>query len=51
MKKGKLEGIFQTAANMKQMGLSFDIIHKAIGLSLAEIDAIDVAAIAGNLSC
>ena len=36
--KGLAEGLHQTAANLKQMGISSEQISKATGLSVAEIE-------------
>ena len=39
--EGLKEGLHQTACNMKALGLSFDVISKATGLSETEIRLLD----------
>ncbi len=40
LKKGKIEGKIEVAKQMKNMGLSDDVIQKATGLSVDEITKI-----------
>ena len=41
MEKGKKENSYDVARNLKQLGVSADIISKSTGLSISEIENID----------
>lgn len=40
LEKGRAEGVLDTARNLKQLGVPFETIAQATGLSLAEIEAL-----------
>ncbi len=41
--EGWQEGTYHTAANFKALGISYDIIQQATGLSLDEIERLDAS--------
>ncbi len=49
--EGRKEERRKTALNLKSLGLSSDIIQQATGLSVAEIDQLDISERSDNISC